>query len=130
MEADVIPRQLTVLAAAILVVAVSAVATSSASAWTWSDRTQTQHNIAGVVFHPNGDCFDIYDNVANGKRVRVSWNYVGVNDKIKHLYSDGRKTVRCVNMAEPAEIYFKVAGHDESGYILYDSPIARWRTYG
>jgi hypothetical protein len=118
------------LLSVLAVMAVSAIATSSASAWTWSNSTQTQHNYAGVVFHPNGDCFDIYDNVDNGKRVRVSWNYVGVNDKIKFLYSDGWRTKRCPSVKEPAEIYFKVKGHDKSGYILYDSPIARWRTYG
>ena len=121
-------RRLLVLAAA--TVAASAIATSSASAWTWSDRTQTQHNYAGVVFHPNGDCFEIYDNVNNDKRVRVSWNYVGVDDKIKFAYSARKRTLRCPRIKEPAEIYFKVKGHDESGFILYDSPIARWRTYG
>jgi hypothetical protein len=108
----------------------SVIATSSASAWTWSDRARTQHNYAGVVFHPNGDCFEIYDNVANGKRVRVSWNYVGVKDKVKFAYSAGKRTLRCPKIKEPAEIYFKIKGHDESGFILYDSPIARWRTYG
>jgi hypothetical protein len=85
---------------------------------------------AGIVFHSNGDCFEIYDNVDNSRRVRVSWNYVGVDDKIKYAYSDGWRTLRCPKMKEPAEIYFKVKGHDASGYILYDSPIARWRTYG
>jgi hypothetical protein len=124
-----LPR-LPLLAAALAALAVSAMVTSSASAWTWSDRTQTQHNLAGVVYHPNGDCFDIYDNVNNSRRVRVSWNYVGVDDKIKFLYSDGHRTTRCPKIKEPAEIYFKVKGHDKSGYILYDSPIARWRTYG
>jgi hypothetical protein len=119
-------RLLSVLA----VVVVSAIATSSASAWTWSNSTQTEHNEAGVVYHANGDCFEIFDNVDNDKRVRVSWNYVGVDDKIKFAYSDGKRTLRCPSIKEPAEIYFKVKGHDESGYILYDSPIARWRTYG
>jgi opacity protein-like surface antigen len=116
--------------AAIAAIAMTAVATASASAWVSSDRTQTQHNYAGVVFHANGDCFDIYDNVANGKRVRVSWNYAGVDDKVKFLYSDGHHTLRCLKIKEPAEIYFKVKGHDQSGFILYDSPIARWRPYG
>jgi hypothetical protein len=111
-------------------VTASAIATSSALAWTWSDRARTQHNYAGVVFHPNGDCFEIYDNVANGKRVRVSWNYAGVKDKVKFAYSAGKRTLRCPNIKEPAEIFFKIKGHDESGFILYDSPIARWRTYG
>jgi hypothetical protein len=122
--------RLSALVVVIAVAAVSAMATSSASAWVWSDRTQTDFNYAGVVFHPDGDCFDIYDNVANGHRVRVSWNYAGVKDKVKFVYSHGHRTVRCLHMKEPAEIYFKVKGHDESGYILYDSPIARWRTYG
>jgi hypothetical protein len=123
-------RSLYALAAMVAVAAISAIATSSASAWVWSNSTQTPHNYAGVVFHPNGNCFDIYDNVDNEKRARVSWNYVGVNDKVKFVYSKGWRVTRCLKMKEPAEIYFKIKGHDKSGYILYDSPIARWRTYG
>ena len=54
--------------------AASAIMTSSASAQSYADRTQTQHNYAGVVFNPTNDCFTIYDNVENSKRVRVSWH--------------------------------------------------------
>jgi hypothetical protein len=113
-----------------VVIAVSAIATSSASAQSYSDRTQTQHNYAGVVFNPNGDCFTIYDNVENAKRVRVSWNYVGINDAVKKLYSSGSRTKRCPSISERYSIKFRVSGHDKSGFILYPSPIVWYTTVG
>ena len=114
--------------AAIVALAVSAIATSSASAQSYADRTQTQHNYAGVVFNPDGDCFTIYDNVDNSKRVRVSWNYVGIGDKVKKIYSSGWRTVRCPSVSERYSIKFRVSGHDKSGYILYPSPIVWYTT--
>jgi hypothetical protein len=113
-----------------IAIAVSALATSSASAQSYADRTQTQHNLAGVVFNPANDCFTIYDNVANSKRVRVSWNYVGLSDRVKKLYSSGWRTVRCPSVSERYNIKFRVSGHDKSGYILYPSPIVWYTTVG
>ena len=118
---------LVALAAALFV---SAIATSSASAQSYADRTQTQHNYAGVVYNPNGDCFTIYDNVNNSKRVRVSWNYVGINDAVKKLYSRGWRSYRCPSISERYNIKFRVSGHDKSGYILYPSPIVFYTTVG
>ena len=114
----------------IVALAVSALATSSASAQSYSDRTQTQHNLAGVVFNPASDCFTIYDNVNNSKRVRVSWNYVGIKDRVKKLYSSGWRTFRCPEISERYSIKFRVSGHDKSGYILYPSPIVYYTTVG
>jgi hypothetical protein len=120
-------KALAVLTAAL---AMTAIATASASAQSYADRTQTQHNLAGVVFNPNGDCFTIYDNVDNSKRVRVSWNYVGIKDDVKKLYSSGWRTVRCPSVSEKYPIKFRVSGHDKSGYILYPSPIVWYTTVG
>ena len=122
-------RTLHSLAAVIALLAVSTIAASSASAQTYSDRTQTQHNYAGVVFNPANDCFTIYDNVANSKRVRVSWNYIGLPDRVKKLYSRGWRSYRCPSISEKYNIKFRVSGHDKSGYILYPSPIV-WYTTG
>lgn len=118
------------LIAVVATLVVSGIATSAASAQSYSDRTQTQHNYAGVVFNPNGDCFTIYDNVNNSKRVRVSWNYVGINDSVKKLYSRGWRSVRCPTISERYHIKFRVSGHDKSGYILYPSPIVWYTTVG
>ena len=123
-------RTLKALAAVTAALAMSVIATSPASAQSYADRTQTQHNYAGVVFNPANDCFTIYDNVANSKRVRVSWNYVGVNDRVKRLYSSGWRTVRCPSVSERYSIKFRVSGHDKSGYILYPSPIVWYTTVG
>jgi hypothetical protein len=123
-------RTLNTLAALAVAVAVSAIATSPASAQSYADRTATQHNYAGVVFNPNGDCFTIYDNVDNSKRVRVSWNYVGINDPVKTLYSSGWRSKRCPSISERYNIKFRVSGHDKSGYILYPSPIVWYTTVG
>jgi hypothetical protein len=120
-------RTLTALIAAL---AMSAIAASSAAAQSYADRTQTQHNYAGVVFNPDGDCFTIYDNVENSKRVRVSWNYVGINDRVKKLYSSGWRTIRCPSVSEQYNIKFRVSGHDKSGFILYPSPIVWYTTVG
>ena len=122
-----IRRTLPTLAA---LLATSAIAASSASAQSYSDRTQTQHNYAGVVFNPSNDCFTIYDNVANSKRVRVSWNYMGIPDRVKKLYSSGWRSYRCPSISERYSIKFRVSGHDKSGYILYPSPIVWYTTVG
>jgi hypothetical protein len=118
------------LAALTAALVMSVIATAPASAQTYSDRTQTQHNLAGVVFNPANDCFTIYDNVANSKRVRVSWNYLGIGDDVKKLYSSGHRTVRCPSVSEKYNIKFRVSGHDKSGYILYPSPIVWYTTVG
>jgi hypothetical protein len=95
-----VPRHPFLLAIATAVIAAGAVAltASSASAQTISDRAQAPQNVAGVIFHPSGDCFEIWDNVTNGIRVRVSWNYHGIRDRVKAVYSVGRHSWRCVNM--------------------------------
>lgn len=113
----------------VLVVAL-AFATSSASAQTTSDRTQAPGNVAGVIFQPLGVCFEVWDNVKNGIKVRVCWNYVGIDDRVKKVFSVGRHSRRCVDMKEfPRWIYFRISGLDPNGR-LQKSPIVKYRTYG
>jgi hypothetical protein len=117
------------LAAVVAAVAI-AVTASSASAQSISNRTQAPGNVAGVIFHPHGDCFEIWDNVKNNIQVRVSWNYVGIKDRVKKAFSRGRHSLRCTNMKEfPRQIYFRISGLDPNGR-LQKSPIVRYRTYG
>jgi hypothetical protein len=117
---------LSVIAAA----AVLACTAQSASAYPVADRTQAPRNVAGVIFHPGNDCFEIWDNVKNGISARVSWNYVGVNDRVKKVLSHGRHSLRCTNMREfPHQIYFRISGLDPEGR-LQKSPIVKYPTYG
>jgi hypothetical protein len=118
------------IALAVLVAGVTAFTASSASAQNISDRAQAPGNVAGVIFHPDGDCFEIWDNVKNGVKVRVSWNYYGVKDRVKAVFSHGKHSMRCVNMKEfPHQIKFRISGLDKSGH-LQKSGILRYRTYG
>jgi hypothetical protein len=62
--------------------------------------------------------------------VRVSWNYHGIRDRVKAVYSVGRHSLRCVNMKEFLyQIQFRISGLDNSGR-LQKSGIVRYRTYG
>jgi hypothetical protein len=123
-------HRIRIAAVAIVVAGVTVVAASPASAQGVSNRTQAPGNVAGVIFHPRGDCFEIWDNVKNSIKVRVSWNYVGVADRVKAVYSVGRHSMRCPNMKEfPRQIYFRISGLDSNGR-LQKSPIVRYRTYG
>jgi hypothetical protein len=56
----------------VLIAAVLGTTAASASAQQVSDRTQAPGNVAGVIFHPGTDCFEIWDKVRNQILVRVS----------------------------------------------------------
>jgi len=123
-------HRFSMIALAVIVAGVTAFSATSASAQNISNRAQAPGNVAGVIFHPNGDCFEIWDNVRNGISVRVSWNYYGVKDRVKAEYSKGRHSMRCVNMKEfPHQIKFRISGLDANGR-LQKSGILRYRTYG
>src|SRR5262245_22673655 len=109
--------------------AVLAVTASSALAVPVSDRTEAPRNVAGVIFHPGSHCFEIWANVKNSIRVQVSWNYVGVADRVKGVLSNGRHSMRCVRMKGfPARIYFRISGLDPEGRVQ-KSPIVKYPTY-
>jgi hypothetical protein len=119
------------LAAVALVAAVTAFAASPASAvnpadYPTRDRTQTHNNSAGVIFHPYGDKFEIWDNVKDGGPVYVWYNYVGIDDKWKMVQSEGRHSMKRRNLAENRQIYFWVA----DAYHPLKNAIVKYRTYG
>jgi hypothetical protein len=112
---------------AILVAALAAPATAQAIPSRNSARTPS--NAAGVVYHPNGDFFEIWDNVRDGKSVVVKWNYVGIDDRWKTVKSHARHAFYQRAIAEPRWIYFRIYGW-APGPILERSAIVKWRTYG
>jgi hypothetical protein len=48
-----------------------------------SDRLRAPKNAAGVVFVRKGDDWKVWDNVRDGWRITVEYNYAGVNDAWK-----------------------------------------------
>ena len=96
----------------------------------YSERTQAKAadgrpNAAGVVFQPEGDVFKVWDNLDDGKRVAVYFNYAGVADKWKFVLSpvDGHGTSVIRNLRERyRHVCFGVWTHGP------DSPIVRYTT--
>ena len=120
------------IAAAVSALAALAIASSPAAAqYPTTNQVQAPGNAAGVIFHPRGDCFEIWDNVADNAAVWVSWNYVGVDDSIKREFSwRGQKTtLQCPNMKEGEQIYFRVTGRTSRGDVV-KSAIVKYRTHG
>jgi hypothetical protein len=98
---------------------------ASAQAYPTRNWTQTPGNTAGVVFHPFGDYFEIWDNRKDGHAVRVWWNYVGVNDRPKKVTSRGHYGFGRLKLAEyPHAIYFRIND------IYGKSQIVKYRTWG
>jgi hypothetical protein len=119
------------IAAIAVVAGLGVFGTASASArpnpadYPTTNRAQTPGNTAGVIFHPLGDRFEIWDNDKNGLPVDVYYNYVGVKDKWKKITSRRHHTLIRRNLAEfPHQIYFYIEGSDRT------SPIVKYRTYG
>jgi hypothetical protein len=109
----------------------SAVLASPASAqpnpadYPTQNHAQTPGNTGGVIFHPHGDGFEIWDNDKNGLPVNVYYNYVGVKDKWKVITSREHHTLIRRNLAEfPHRIYFYIEASDRT------SQIVKYRTYG
>jgi hypothetical protein len=119
------------VAAIAIVAGLGLFGTSTASAqpdpadYATTDRAQTPGNTAGVIFHPLGDRFEIWDNDKNGLPVRVFYNYVGVDDAWKTVTSRRHHSLIRRNLAEfPRQIYYYVEGSART------SPIVKYRTYG
>lgn len=90
-----------------------------------TNRAQTPNNGAGVIFHPVGDKFEIWDNVTDERSVSVFWNYVGIDDEWKGATCKRRYCVIDRNMKEePHQIYFQILD------FYGDSRIVRYRTWG
>ncbi len=87
---------------------------AAAAEYPYQDWSQLAGNAAGVKFTPNGDWFEIWDNVNDGHPVEVYFNYKDVEDDWKRVGEarDGYKRIQR-NVYEklegkPAHIYFQV----------------------
>jgi hypothetical protein len=117
-------------AAALAVVALAAGPAAADSPY--RNWVQYPNNRAGVVFHPYGDKFELWDNVYNdGQRVHAEFHYKGVSDPWMPVrgVQDGHRTVQW-NLHERingrgAQIYLRVC-------MTYAgcSDAVRYRTYG
>jgi hypothetical protein len=91
-----------------------------------TNRTQTIGNGAGVIFHPFGDKFEIWDNIKDDQPVTVRWNYVGLDDQWKQVTCRRRYCVIDRNLQEePRQIYFYIEDSQPAR-----SPLVRYRTWG
>jgi len=112
------------------------VSATPASASHYLDWAQVPGNAAGVVFHPYGDLFDIWDNrPGDSEYTVVYYNYKRVKDRWKEagVVKDGVKSTRLRhNLAEHRHIYFYIAlwGHDPAGppEQILSSDISEYRT--
>jgi hypothetical protein len=68
----------------------------------YSDRVQAKRNAAGVIFVRNGDVWRLWDNQRDHWRVRVEYNYAGVDDAWKTAaeHSDGGQGPVVHNVSE------------------------------
>jgi hypothetical protein len=99
---------------------VSAVAATSASAYTirYQNWSQVPDNSAGVVFHPSNDSFEAWDNVREGLRATVQWNYKGINDRWKYLeVEDGAHQTFDLNLSERHHVYFLITQFGGPSYV-------------
>lgn len=115
---------------AVVALAMSVAAPAAAKAdprdYPHTNRTQTIGNGAGVIFHPFGDKFEIWDNIKDDESVTVRWNYVRVDDDWKEVTCKRRYCVIDRNLREqPNQIYFYIEDAQPAR-----SPIVRHRTWG
>lgn len=104
----------TALSVTLLGSALALAPTAGAAGYPNQNWARTSGNSAGVVFHPYGDQFEIWDNVHDASATWVAYNYKGVNDSWKRVgrVVDGHQTVshnlyESIN-GKPAYIYFEV----------------------
>ena len=132
-------RRAAVLAVTGLVAALGAPVTPASAApgfvhtLNWA---QISNNAAGVVFHPKGDLFDVWDNQpGDSEYTVVYYNYKGIKDRWKEaaVVKDGVKSTRVrKNLVEHKRIYFYVAlwRHDPAGQaeITLSSDVSQYPT--
>jgi hypothetical protein len=113
-------------------VAVLALAASVASARPpshYQNWARTSNNSAGVVFHPNGDYFQVWNNGDPKTNLGVSiiFNYKGINDAWKSAAEVTLVGYSCCvhgyNFREHRHIYFYIIGPDNR-----KSPISEYST--
>jgi hypothetical protein len=120
-------RLIGVLAAVVWIAALPATPASASAYRNWA---QTPGNSAGVVFHPKGDYFEVWNN--GGKDdiygVSIVFNYKGVNDSWKsagEVKARGKSLVHR-NFSEKHHIYFYIVGPDNTR----STPVSEYRTHG
>jgi hypothetical protein len=119
--------------AGLLLPAITAFATThtaSASAQVaYSNSAQAPDNAAGVVFHPRGDLFEIWDNRKDGIPVQVWYRYANRSDWhriVSHVHYHAYRR----DMKEyPYQVVFLIDGHDNRGKFVRSAP-SRYRTSG
>jgi hypothetical protein len=89
-------------------------ATSAAPAFAFPYRNwaRTDNNSAGVIFRPNGDYWEVYNNASG--HTSVIYHYKGINDRFKsaaEVDPQGRTVVKH-NVIEGRRIIFWVIGPD------------------
>jgi hypothetical protein len=121
-------RLIGVLAAVVWIAALPATPASASAYRNWA---QTPNNSAGVVFHPKGDYFEVWNNGKPGEDiygVSIVFNYKGVDDKWKsagEVKTFGRSLVHR-NFSEKRHIYFYIVGPDNT----VSTPVSEYRTNG
>jgi hypothetical protein len=84
----------------------------------YQDWSRVPDNSAGAVFHPNGDLFEVWDNVKDGVPVWVEWNYKGIRDRWKSLQTTKRHQIFDLHLRRPNHVYFHVvSGYGGPQYI-------------
>jgi hypothetical protein len=129
-------RAATIAIVGLLAISAFATPASARPASHYLDWAQVPGNAAGVVFHPNGDLFDIWDNRrGDSEYTVVYYNYKGVRDRWKEagVVKDGVKSTRLRhNLVEHRHIYFYIAlwQHDPAGQPeqVLTSDISEYRT--
>jgi hypothetical protein len=110
-----------------IIAAVTALTASTASAASYRNWAQTPNNSAGVVFHPHGDWFEVWNNGPGDYGVSIAYNYKGVKDRWKsagEIQEPGHSWTKH-NLAEGKRIYFYIIGPDNTR-----STISEYRTGG
>src|SRR3954466_7088194 len=90
---------------------------------------QAPQNAAGIVFHPYGDYFEIWDNRRDGIPVQVWYRYAN-STQWHRIVSRVHYARSQRNLSEfPNQVVFLIDGHDQSGRFVRSAP-SRYRTWG
>lgn len=125
-------RVVTVAAIGLVAAITMFTVTATASARPPSDYrnwAQTPHNSAGVVFHPRGDWFEVWNNKRyepGDYGVSIAYNYKGIRDRWKsagEIAPGTRHTYAFNNFREHRHIFFYIVGPDNT-----ESSISEYRT--
>ena len=96
---------------------------AAAQAYPYRDwvRVGGEDNIAGAVFRPGDDSFQIWDNLRDGVPVTLGWNYKNIRDRWKWLEpQDGAQHTFDLDLRENRRVYFYlVTGYGSSEIVQH-----------